>query len=226
MYNKLELINLFDIFTREGLMLFLYTLPALLFCLSVHEFSHAYTAYKLGDRSQKAMGRLTLNPFSHIDVSGFICIALFGFGWGKPVMIDDRNFKNRAAGNALTAFAGPLSNLIMAVIFTIILKILLVTGVVTTAANTTVGSIILNMLILVIQFNVVFGIFNLIPIPPFDGSRILYYFLPQKGREVMYSIEKYSFIIVLIILVSGIGSMIVSPIINFVLSLLTNFILL
>ena len=217
---------MFDIFTREGLMLFLYTLPALLFCLSVHEFSHAYTAYKLGDRSQKAMGRLTLNPFSHIDVSGFICIALFGFGWGKPVMIDDRNFKNRAAGNALTAFAGPLSNLIMAVIFTIILKILLVTGVVTTAANTTVGSIILNMLILVIQFNVVFGIFNLIPIQPFDGSRILYYFLPQKGREVMYSIEKYSFIIVLIILVSGIGSMIVSPIINFVLSLLTNFILL
>lgn len=85
----------------------MYTLPALLFCLSVHEFAHAYTAYKLGDRTQKAMGRLTLNPFSHIDIAGFICIALFGFGWGKPVMIDDRNFKNKAAGNALTAFAGP-----------------------------------------------------------------------------------------------------------------------
>lgn len=217
---------MFDIFTREGIISFLYTLPALLFSLSIHEFAHAYTAYKLGDRSQKAMGRLTLNPFSHIDISGFICIALFGFGWGKPVMIDDRNFKNRAAGNALTAFAGPLSNLVMAVIFTIILKILLVTGVITTAANSAVGAIILNMLILVIQFNVVFGIFNLIPIPPFDGSRILFYFLPQKGREVMYSIERYSFIIILIILITGIGSKIVSPIINFILLLLAKFILL
>lgn len=216
---------MFDIFTREGLISFLYTLPALLFCLAIHEFAHAYTAYKLGDRSQKAMGRLTLNPVSHIDILGFICIALFGFGWGKPVMIDDRNFKNRAAGNALTAFAGPFSNLIMAVIFTIILKLLIITGVVTTAINSTVGAIVLNMLQLVIQFNVVFGIFNLIPIPPFDGSRILYYFLPQKGREIMYNIERHSFIIILVILATGIGSMIVSPIINFVLSLLSNILL-
>jgi Zn-dependent protease len=170
------------------------------------------------------MGRLTLNPFSHIDMSGFICIALFGFGWGKPVLIDDRNFKNRAAGNAIAAFAGPLSNLIMAVIFTIILKILLITGVLSIAVKSGVGAIILNMLILVIQFNVVFGIFNLIPIPPFDGSRILFYFLPQKGREVMYNIEKYSFIIILVILITGVGSKIVSPIINFVLSLLSKII--
>ena len=195
---------MFNIFSKEGLISFLYTLPALLFCLSVHEFAHAYTAYKLGDRTQKAMGRLTLNPFSHIDIAGFICIALFGFGWGKPVMIDDRNFKNKAAGNALTAFAGPCSNIIMAILFTIILKILLITGVILPTINSVVGSIILNMLILTIQFNVVFAIFNLIPIPPFDGSRILYFFLPAKGREYMYKIEQYSFIIVLVILVTGI----------------------
>ena len=217
---------MFDIFTKDGLISFLYTLPALLFCLSVHEFAHAFTAYKLGDRTQKAMGRLTLNPFSHIDISGFICIALFGFGWGKPVMIDDRNFKNKAAGNALTAFAGPCSNIIMAIIFTIILKILLITGVILPTINSVVGSIILNMLILTIQFNVVFAIFNLIPIPPFDGSRILYFFLPAKGREYMYKIEQYSFIIVLVILVTGIGSKLVSPIVNFVLGLLSNFIML
>ena len=216
---------MFDIFTREGLIAFLYTLPALLFCLSIHEFSHAYTAYKLGDRSQKAMGRLTLNPFAHIDLAGFACIALFGFGWGKPVMIDDRNFKNRALGNALTAFAGPFSNLIMAVIFTIILKVLLITGVVSSAASSSVGAIILNMLKLIIQFNVVFGIFNLIPIPPLDGSRILTFFLPSKGREIMYRLERYSFVIVLIIFVTGIGRYIVNPIINLVLSLLTKFIL-
>lgn len=217
---------MFNIFSKEGLISFLYTLPALLFCLSVHEFAHAYTAYKLGDRTQKAMGRLTLNPFSHIDIAGFICIALFGFGWGKPVMIDDRNFKNKAAGNALTAFAGPCSNIIMAILFTIILKILLVTGVILPTINSVVGSIILNMLILTIQFNVVFAIFNLIPIPPFDGSRILYFFLPAKGREYMYKIEQYSFIIVLVILVTGIGSKLVSPIVNFVLGLLSKFIML
>lgn len=217
---------MFNIFSKEGLISFLYTLPALLFCLSVHEFAHAYTAYKLGDRTQKAMGRLTLNPFSHIDIAGFICIALFGFGWGKPVMIDDRNFKNKAAGNALTAFAGPCSNIIMAILFTIILKILLITGVILPTINSVVGSIILNMLILTIQFNVVFAIFNLIPIPPFDGSRILYFFLPAKGRENMYKIEQYSFIIVLVILVTGIGSKLVSPIVNFVLGLLSKFIML
>lgn len=217
---------MFNIFSKEGLISFLYTLPALLFCLSVHEFAHAYTAYKLGDRTQKAMGRLTLNPFSHIDIAGFICIALFGFGWGKPVMIDDRNFKNKAAGNALTAFAGPFSNIIMAILFTIILKILLITGVILPTINSVVGSIILNMFILTIQFNVVFAIFNLIPIPPFDGSRILYFFLPAKGREYMYKIEQYSFVIVLVILVTGIGSKLVSPIVSFVLGLLSKFIML
>lgn len=216
---------MFDIFTKDGFISFLYMLPVLLFCLAIHEFAHAYTACKLGDRSQKVMGRLTLNPFSHIDISGFICIALFGFGWGKPVMIDDRNFKNKAAGNALTAFAGPFSNLLMAIVFTIILKILVITGVITTAVNSTVGAVILNMLRLAIQFNVVFAIFNLIPIPPFDGSRILYFFLSSKGREVMYKIEQYAFIIVLVILITGIGSKIVSPIINFVLSLLNWFII-
>lgn len=217
---------MFNIFSKEGLISFLYTLPALLFCLSVHEFAHAYTAYKLGDRTQKTMGRLTLNPFSHIDIVGFICIALFGFGWGKPVMIDDRNFKNKAAGNALTAFAGPFSNIIMAILFTIILKILLITGVILPTMNSVVGSIILNMFILTIQFNVVFAIFNLIPIPPFDGSRILYFFLPAKGREYMYKIEQYSFVIVLVILVTGIGSKLVSPIVSFILGLLSKFIML
>ena len=103
---------------------------------------------------------------------------------------------------------------------------MLITGVILPTINSVVGSIILNMLILTIQFNVVFAIFNLIPIPPFDGSRILYFFLPVKGREYMYKIEQYSFIIVLVILVTGIGSKLVSPIVNFVLGLLSKFIML
>ena len=111
-----------DIFTRDGLIAFLYTLPALLISLSIHEYAHAWTAYKLGDVTQKIRGRLSLDPFKHIDPFGFLCIALFGVGWGKPVMIDDRNFKNRAKGTMLTALAGPISNLLLAILLTVILN--------------------------------------------------------------------------------------------------------
>lgn len=217
---------MFNIFTREGVISFLYVLPALLLSLSIHEFAHAYTAYKLGDRSQKALGRLSLDPFKHIDIFGFLCIMLFGFGWGKPVMIDDRNFKNRAKGNMLVAFAGPASNLVMAVLFTIILKILVVTNVINLAAQSAVAVVFLRMFTLAIQFNVVFAIFNLIPIPPFDGSKVLFYFLPTKAKEIMYILERYSFYIIIIILVTNIGGVVISPIVNFILRILDWFLML
>lgn len=211
---------MFNIFSREGLISFLYFLPVLLICLSVHEYAHAYTAYKLGDKRQKALGRMTLNPLAHIDLWGFVCIMLLGFGWGKPVLVDDSNFKNRAKGNMLTALAGPVSNLILAVLFTGILKICMMTGVVDLAISTTSGSIITNMLVLAIQFNVVFGVFNLIPIPPFDGSKVLFYFLPQKFKGIMYTLEHYSFYIIIIFIITGIGGYIITPIVNAVLKLL------
>ena len=155
-----------DIFTRDGLIAFLYTLPALLISLSIHEYAHAWTAYKLGDVTQKIRGRLSLDPFKHIDPFGFLCIALFGVGWGKPVMIDDRNFKNRAKGTMLTALAGPISNLLLAILLTVILKVLIMIGAINVMSATNVGSIILSMFFYTIQFNVVFGVFNLIPLPP------------------------------------------------------------
>ncbi len=211
---------MFNIFSREGLISFLYFLPVLLVCLSIHEYAHAFVAYKLGDKSQKAYGRMTMNPFAHIDIWGFICIALLGFGWGKPVIVDDRNFKNRARGNMLTALAGPVANFILAIIFTIILKICMMTGVVDMAISTTTGNILTNMLVLGIQFNVVFFIFNMLPIPPFDGSKVLFYFLPTKFKGIMYSLEKYSFYIILIFLITGIGGYIITPIVNLTLRLL------
>ena len=211
---------MFNIFSREGLISFLYFLPALLISLSIHEFAHSFIAYKLGDKSQKALGRMTLNPLAHIDLWGFVCIALFGFGWGKPVIVDDRNFKNRSRDNMFVALAGPMSNILLSIVFTIILKILMVIGVVDLAVSTTSGNVLTNMLVLSIQFNVIFGIFNMLPIPPFDGSKVLFYFLPGKYKEIMYVLERYSFIIILILVFTNISSYIISPMVSGILKLL------
>ncbi len=209
---------MFDIFTRDGLISFLYTLPALLLSLSIHEFMHAYVAYKLGDTSQKVMGNLTLHPFKHIDIGGFLCIALFGFGWGKPVFVDDSNFKNRARDNMLVSLAGPMSNLVLAIILTIILKIIIIIGII---PATTTTSVFMTMFLLAIQFNLVFCVFNMLPIPPFDGSKVLFYFLPQRYKGIMYTLERYSFIILLILLFTKIGIYIINPVISVISKLLT-----
>lgn len=209
-----------NIFTREGLIAFLYTLPALLISLSIHEFAHAWVAYKQGDISQKLRGRLTLDPFKHIDPIGFLCIVLCGVGWGRPVMVDDRNFKNSRKGTMLTALAGPVSNLLLAVLLTLVLKILMMVGVFDNIVANSIGTIFLQMFLYTIEFNIVFGIFNLIPLPPLDGSKVLAYFLPQSLRGIMYTIERYSFIILLIIFCTNITSYIIAPAYNAILNLL------
>lgn len=202
---------MFDIFTREGLIEFLYFLPALLLSLAIHEFGHAIVAYKLGDKSQKAQGRLTLSPFAHIDWFGFISIALIGIGWGKPVMVDDRNFEKRGKGNMLVALAGPMFNICLAIVVTIILKILIMTGAAQAIAASTVGAIIMNILMLTIEFNVIFGVFNLIPLPPFDGSKVLYYFLPYKAKQWFDKLEQYSFWILLVLFITDWYVYIITP---------------
>lgn len=215
---------MFNIFSKEGLALFLFTLPALLLSLSIHEFAHAYTAYKLGDMSQKYRGRLTLDPFKHIDIVGFLCIMLCGFGWGKPVQIVDTNFKNRAKGNAIVAFAGPFSNILLAIFFAIVIKILSMTGVLGLMATNNIGIILIQMLSVTIYFNIVFAVFNMLPIPPFDGSKVLFYFLPRKYKNIMYTLEKYSLIILLVLIITDVHYYIVGPIVNFLQYLLILFI--
>jgi len=192
----------------------LYMIPIILLSIAVHECSHAIVAYKLGDRSQKLQGRMTLDPLVHMDIIGFICIVLFRFGWGKPVLIDDSNFKNRSRDNMLVSIAGPLSNLVLAVIASIILVVLVLTNIVDIAAQNQIGTIIITMLMLSVQYNVIFAVFNMIPIPPLDGSKVLAHFLPQKTKNVMYNLERYSFYIIIILLATGAFSYVITPFIN------------
>lgn len=203
---------MFDIFTNEGLIQFLYFLPALLLSLSIHEFGHAIVAYKLGDESQKHRGRLTLSPFAHIDLLGFISIALIGIGWGKPVMVDDRNFKKRGKGNMLVALAGPLFNILLAILVTVVLKVLVMTGAAEAMINNAgAGKILFEMIIHVIQFNVIFAVFNLIPLPPFDGSKVLYYFLPYKAKQWFDKLEQYSIWILILMFITDLHLYIIAP---------------
>ena len=216
-----------DIFTREGLILFLYSLPALLLSLSVHEYAHAYVAYKLGDDTQKLRGRLTLSPFAHIDIIGFIAIALLGFGWGKPVVINDTNFKNKKRDNMLVSVAGPLSNLVLAVIFTLLFKVFYETDLFGLASkNIDITTNIFAMMYNIISLNIIFAIFNMIPIPPFDGARLLFYLLPNKFEKYYYILYRYSFVIVVIFLITNLGSMIITPLYKILMDIVSFFIFL
>lgn len=206
--------------SNEQLIIKLYMIIPMLLSLSIHEFAHAYVAYKLGDTSQKLRGRLTLSPLPHIDILGFISIFLIGFGWGKPVEVDDTNFKNRKKDMLLVSLAGPLSNVILAVILTIICKILLLTGVYDNLMQAEVFKFLNITMFYTIILNVIFAAFNMIPIPPLDGSRLLFYFLPSKFRKVEFFLTKYSFFILLILIFTGLTEILISPTIKLISSIL------
>lgn len=165
--------------------------------LPLHELAHGWVANKLGDPTAKMLGRLTLNPMKHIDPMGALMLFFVGFGWAKPVPVYPGNFKikNEKLGMAIVAAAGPVSNLLVALLGTGILKICTVF-----ITNYEIWLIVAQILIFFISVNITLGLFNLIPIPPLDGSKILFCFLPDK---IIYQIEKYSnysFLIILVLL--------------------------
>jgi Zn-dependent protease len=183
----------------------LYLVPIVLVSLTAHEVSHGWVAYRMGDPTAKSMGRLSLNPLKQLDPIGslmFIVTYLaFGapFGWAKPVPISTRYFKNRQRGMAIVGAAGPAANFILAVVFGVILRF---AGQPLYDAGTSVTNVVLNALFLMVQINIVLGIFNLIPIPPLDGSRVLGAFLPRQAYEYWLAIDRYAFMIFIFIFIA------------------------
>ena len=197
---------------------FIFSIAILIFSIVLHEVSHGYAADRLGDRTARLAGRLTLNPLKHLDFFGSIILPSltfllggFIFGWAKPVPYNPYNLKDQRWGEAKVAFAGPLSNLLIAFIFGLGIRFGFV------AAN------FLTPVTLIVLINIVLAIFNLIPIPPLDGSKILFSLLPYKYLYIRTFLERYSFALILL-LVFFLWSLLL-PIIAFVFSLMTGILL-
>lgn len=176
-------------------------IPAL-FCITFHEVSHGFAAYALGDTTAKDMGRLTLNPLKHLDIFGLLMMAVFRFGWAKPVPVNMWRFKNPKKGMAVTALAGPVSNILLAVIMLLIYGF----GFIPLNRAGAPGKFFLELVEITAQLSVWLAVFNLIPIPPMDGSKVLFAVLPDRSYYRLMELERYGMIIVVIVLVSGILS--------------------
>ena len=173
--------------------------PSLL-CITFHEVSHGYVAYRLGDTTAKDAGRLTLNPLKHIDPMGLLMMVVFKFGWAKPVPVDMRYFKKPKQGMALTALAGPVSNLLLAVLLLLGARITIAHYV-----DTAFCSALLNFLARTAYMSVGLGLFNLIPISPLDGSKVLFAFLPDRAYLTLMRYEKYGMVLLFLLVWLGVG---------------------
>lgn len=175
-------------------------IPALI-CITLHELSHGFVALKLGDPTARNAGRLTLNPLKHIDLFGLICLAVFRFGWAKPVPIDMRNFKNPRRGMGLTALAGPAANIVVAVIF------LALWGFFTPALYAgKVGNVVLEVLQSTAILSIGLAVFNLLPIPPLDGSKVVFSIISERLYRQLMRYERYGMILLIVLLATGILS--------------------
>ena len=199
-----------------GLVRLLVSAPAVLIAITFHEFAHGYVAYKLGDDTAKRQGRLSLNPLAHLDPIGTVLLLVAGFGWGKPVEVDPRNYTRKISmekGEALVSVAGPLTNFILAIVFTLIYCAIYKFADITFLAST-VGKIIMLLVSAIVSINIGLGVFNLIPLPPLDGSKIILPFLPYKVKQFFINNEQIFYIIFILIWVTGIAGTIISPAIN------------
>ena len=214
---------------KQLLIIFLMWLPIIMLSLSFHEASHAFIAYKLGDPTARNFGRVTLNPVKHLDPIGFIAMLTIGFGWAKPCPVNTRNFRNPRKGFALSSLAGPVSNMILALGFTVLMAIFyliyLIVAIVRGLAEPPVFVYYIQMFLYYgIYLYVSLAIFNFLPVPPLDGSRILGLILPDKVYYAFLKYERYIGIgfAMLVIMLSQFNISIIDFIVSPVTNLLCN----
>ncbi|MEA1936767.1 MAG: site-2 protease family protein [Patescibacteria group bacterium] len=202
-------------------MLQVFSFIVLIFSIVIHEFSHGWMANHLGDPTARHMGRLTLNPIPHIDLMGSIIIPFlllisgtgFIIGWAKPVPYNPYNLRDKKNGELLVALAGPASNLLLALIFGIIIRILLFQGI-------GIESSVISFFSIVVLYNILLAVFNLVPIPPLDGSKVLFHFLPYSAHNTREVLEKNGMLFLIIFIFFGFR--LILPIMFFLFSLFTG----
>lgn len=221
MYNRFNMNSVFSIFiiimliqglfsyTYEELLITLYILPGLVLGLTVHEFAHAKMSDRLGDPTPERENRLTLNPLNHLDPIGTICLLFAGFGWGKPVRIDPTYYRDPAKDSMKVALAGPVSNFILSFVLIFIYALLYYL-----VPEGKIINIVLTVISLAAQINLSLGVFNLLPFPPLDGSKIFGYFLKGKAKAFLWNLEQYSWIILIILFATKLPSIIITPVVS------------
>ncbi len=198
------------------------SIPGLLIALTFHEFAHGYAAYRMGDNTARYSGRLSLNPLDHLDIWGTLCLLFFHFGWAKPVPINPANFREQKKGIIIVSLAGPFANFLLAFVCAIVCKIL-----VRFTNSSEIALFFYQIFLYAEVMNVGLMVFNLIPIPPLDGSKVLMEFLPPRARYEMYRIERYSGIVLLILVWTRVLTPVLGTLSGWVfslLSLMTSFI--